>query len=209
TLTPPPASSCQPCPRLQVLSRCVATAQAGCGWLMGRACRYLAAWALPQFLIITQGDLQLLKTETDRLVLLLSETCLEPRDTSDPPGPPPTPPSPQELQLCQQLCSVASNIQLFSGDVLRMFSSDCKRMSAQIFDQTMPLGKHWRVGLRSDVPCSPSAYAAAAAQAVLGQVLQGAQLLPRDAQAPTLARVTTAFLEAWMDHILAQRIKFR
>lgn len=40
-------------------------------------------------------------------------------------------------------------------------------------------------------------------------MLQGAQLLPRDAQAPALARVTTAFLEAWMDHILAQRIKFR
>lgn len=61
----------------------------------------------------------------------------------------------------------------------------------------------------ADLPSSPSAYAAAAAQAVLGQVLQGAQLLPRDAQAPALARVTTAFLEAWMDHILAQRIKFR
>ncbi|XP_075004356.1 coiled-coil domain-containing protein 142 isoform X6 [Calonectris borealis] len=72
-----------------------------------------------------------------------------------------------------------------------------------------------RAGLRvcvcvlpADLPSSPSAYAAAAAQAVLGQVLQGAQLLPRDAQAPALARVTTAFLEAWMDHILAQRIKF-
>lgn len=32
-----------------------------------------------------------------------------------------------------------------------MFSTDCKRMSAEIFDQTMPLGKHWRVGLRPGV----------------------------------------------------------
>lgn len=39
--------------------------------------------------------------------------------------------------------------QLFAGDVLKMFSTDCKRMSAEIFDQTMPLGKHWRVGLRA------------------------------------------------------------
>lgn len=39
--------------------------------------------------------------------------------------------------------------QLFSGEVLKMFSTDCKRMSAEIFDQTMPLGKHWRVGLRA------------------------------------------------------------
>ncbi|XP_068005439.1 coiled-coil domain-containing protein 142 [Melanerpes formicivorus] len=203
----------QSCPRLQVLSRCVATAQASCWWLMSRACRYLSAWALPQFLIVTQGDLQLLKTETDKLVLLVRETFPVPGDTH--PGlspntldPPLTSPSPWELQLCQQLHSVATSIQLFSGDVLKMFSTDCKRMSAEIFDQTMPLGKHWRVGLRPDLPSSPSAYAAAAAQAVLGQVLQGAQLLPRDAQAPALARVTTAFLEAWMDHILAQRIKF-
>ncbi|NXX80069.1 CC142 protein, partial [Urocolius indicus] len=219
-----------PCLRLQVLGCCLATAQAACSWLMGRACRYLAAWALPQFLLVTQGDLPLFRMETDRLVVAVSETFLEPGDD-------PSPPCPQEQELCQQLCSVAASIQLFSGDVLKMFSSDCKRVSAEIFDQTMPLGKHWRLGLRAggcrgrchgwarpsqpssptprllflpaDLPSSPSAYAAAAAQAVLGQVLQGAQLLPRDAQAPALARVTTAFLEAWMDHILAQKIKFR
>lgn len=39
--------------------------------------------------------------------------------------------------------------QLFAGDVLKLFSSDCKRMSAEIFDQTMPLGRHWRLGLRA------------------------------------------------------------
>ncbi|XP_052636914.1 coiled-coil domain-containing protein 142 isoform X1 [Harpia harpyja] len=199
----PPGS---PCLRLQVLGRCLATAQAACSWLVGRACRYLAAWALPQFLLVTQGDLQLLKMETERLVVLVSGTFPEPGDA--PPQLPPALLSHQEHQLCQQIRSMAASIQLFSGEVLKMFSTDCKRMSAEIFDQTMPLGKHWRVGLRADLPSSPSAYAAAAAQAVLGQVLQGAQLLPRDAQAPALARVTTAFLEAWMDHILAQRIKF-
>ncbi|KAM9663174.1 coiled-coil domain-containing protein 142 isoform 3-T3 [Morphnus guianensis] len=199
----PPGS---PCLRLQVLGCCLATAQAACSWLMGRACRYLAAWALPQFLLVTQGDLQLLKMETERLVVLVSGTFPEPGDA--PPQLPPALLSHQEHQLCQQIRSMAASIQLFSGEVLKMFSTDCKRMSAEIFDQTMPLGKHWRVGLRADLPSSPSAYAAAAAQAVLGQVLQGAQLLPRDAQAPALARVTTAFLEAWMDHILAQRIKF-
>ncbi|NXW38788.1 CC142 protein, partial [Phaetusa simplex] len=189
----PPGS---PCLRLQVLGCCLATAQAACSWLMGRACRYLAAWALPQFLLVTQGDLQLLKTETDRLVVLVGGTFPEPGDA--PPQLPPALLSHQEHQLCQQIRSMAASIQLFSGDVLKMFSTNCKRMSAEIFDQTMPLGKHWRVGLRADLPSSPSEYAAAAAQAVLGQVLQGAQLLPRDAQAPALARVTTAFLEAWM-----------
>ncbi|NXP53062.1 CC142 protein, partial [Heliornis fulica] len=200
-------SSGSPCLRLQVLGCCLATAHAACSWLMGRACRYLAAWALPQFLLITQGDLPLLKMEIDQLVLLVSGTFPEP--TSNPPELPDASLSYWEHQLCQQIRSMATSVQIFSGDVLKMFSTDCKRMSAEIFDQTMPLGKHWRVSLRADLPSSPSAYAAAAAQAVLGQVLQGAQLLPHDAQAPALARVTTAFLEAWMDHILAQRIKFR
>lgn len=57
-LPPPGCPPGSPCLRLQVLGRCLATAQAACSWLMGRACRYLAAWALPQFLLVTQGDLQ-------------------------------------------------------------------------------------------------------------------------------------------------------
>uniref|UniRef100_A0A8C3R9L5 Coiled-coil domain containing 142 n=1 Tax=Cyanoderma ruficeps TaxID=181631 RepID=A0A8C3R9L5_9PASS len=109
------------------------------------------------------------------------------------------------VTLCHPVFPVS---QLFSGDVLWMFSTSCKRLSAEIFDQTMPLGRHWRLRPRAELPSSPSAYAAAAVQAVLGQVLQGAQALPHDAQVPTLARVTTAFLEAWMDHILTRRIKF-
>ncbi|NWR93562.1 CC142 protein, partial [Furnarius figulus] len=203
-----------PCLRLQVLSRCLAVVAAAHTWLTGRAGRYLAAWALPQFLLLTQGDLQVLKAETEQLVLQVSRTFPElgethgdttPGDTT--PEPPPV--SLWELQLCRQIHEVANNIQLFSGDVLRMFSTSCKRISAEIFDQTMPLGRHWRLGPRAELPSTPSAYAAAAVQAVLGQVLQGAQALPRDAQVPTLARVTTAFLEAWMDHILTRRIKFR
>uniref|UniRef100_A0A672UT19 Coiled-coil domain containing 142 n=1 Tax=Strigops habroptila TaxID=2489341 RepID=A0A672UT19_STRHB len=192
--------------RLQVLGCCLATAQAARSWLTGRACRYLAAWALPQFLLITQGDLQLLKMEMDKLVLLVDGTFLEPGDVS-----PPLPlavMSHQELQLCRHIRSTATSIQLFSGDVLKMFSTGCKRMSAQIFHQTMPQGKHWRLSLRPELPTCPSAYAAAAAQAVLGQVLQGARLLPRDAQGPAMARGTTAFLEAWMEHILEHRIRF-
>ncbi|NXB08790.1 CC142 protein, partial [Cnemophilus loriae] len=222
--------------RLQVLGRCLAAVAAVHAWLTGRAGRYLAAWALPQFLLLTQGDLQVrghrghgglgghrgagftpptplqvLKAEAEQLMLQVSGTFPEPGDTHGdiPPEPLPSPGSPWELQLCQQIHDVANSIQLFSRDVLRMFSTSCKRLSAEIFDQTMPLGRHWRLGLRAELPSSPSAYAAAAVQAVLGQVLQGAQALPHDAQVPTLARVTTAFLEAWMDHILTRRIKFR
>lgn len=61
----------------------------------------------------------------------------------------------------------------------------------------------------AELPASPSEYASAAVQTVVGQVLQGIQLLPQEAQGPALGQVTTAFVEAWMDHILAQKIKFR
>ncbi|NXK94858.1 CC142 protein, partial [Formicarius rufipectus] len=225
-----------PCLRLQVLSRCLAVVAAAHAWLTGRAGRYLAAWALPQFLLLTQGDLQVLKAETEQLVLQVSRTFPELENSHGDTHPEPPPTSLWELQLCRQIHEMANNIQLFSGDVLKMFSTSCKRISAEIFDQTMPLGRHWRLGPRAggyggllgaqgvhvgadsaeqgphappELPSTPSAYAAAAVQAVLGQVLQGAQALPRDAQVPTLARVTTAFLEAWMDHILTRRIKFR
>ncbi|XP_050177099.1 coiled-coil domain-containing protein 142 [Myiozetetes cayanensis] len=206
--THPHASPGGPCLRLQVLGRCLAAVAAAHAWLTGRAGRYLAAWALPQFLLLTQGDLQVLKAETEQLVLQVSGTFPELGDTDGDTPPEPPHGSPWELQLCRQIHGAANNIQLFSSDVLGMFSSSCKRLSAEIFDQTMPLGRHWRLGPRAELPSTPSAYAAAAVQAVLGQVLQGAQALPRDAQAPTLARVTTAFLEAWMDHILTHRIKF-
>ncbi|NWX39315.1 CC142 protein, partial [Steatornis caripensis] len=128
----PPGS---PCLRPRVLGCCLATAQAACSWLTGRACRYLAAWALPQFLLVTHGDLPLLQADTDRLVVLVSGTFPEPRDA--PPPLPPAPLPPQERQLCQQIRSVAASIQLFSADVLNVFSASCKRRSAEIFDQTM------------------------------------------------------------------------
>ncbi|NXQ59952.1 CC142 protein, partial [Anthoscopus minutus] len=231
--TVPPGGLCL---RLQVLARCLAAVAAAHAWLTGRAGRYLAAWALPQFLLLTQGDLQVwghrghgglaghrgagftppdplqvLKAEAEQLMLQVSGTFREPGDIhgDSPPEPPPNLGSPWELQLCRQIRDVVNSIQVFSRDVLWMFSTSCKRLSAEIFDQTMPLGRHWRLRPRAELPSSPSAYAVAAVQAVLGQVLQGAQALPHDAQVPTLARVTTAFLEAWMDHILTRRIKFR
>ncbi|KAJ6658537.1 hypothetical protein lerEdw1_019924 [Lerista edwardsae] len=171
--------------RLELLSLLVATSHASCYWVMSKAYQHLASWSLGQFLLVTQGDLQASGMGTQSPLV-----------------------SQQERDLSLQIHTTATRIQLFDSDVLQLFSSDCKRMSAEIFGQTMPLGKHWRLALRTELPSAPSEYAAAAAQTVLGQVLQGIQLLPRDAQGPALGQVTTAFLEAWMEHILAQKIKF-
>lgn len=44
---------------------------------------------------------------------------------------------------------------------------------------------------------------------MIGQVLEGVQPLPDDARIPALTEAMTAFMEAWMEHILKQKIKFR
>lgn len=58
-------------------------------------------------------------------------------------------------------------------------------------------------------PTSPSEYASLAAQTVIGQVLEGVAPLPDDARVQALSITMTAFMEAWMEHILKHRIKFR
>ncbi|KAI2644320.1 Coiled-coil domain-containing protein 142 [Labeo rohita] len=82
------------------------------------------------------------------------------------------------------------------------------KMSVEIFEQTMPPAKHWRIKHKTELPSSPSDYAASAAQSVIGQVLEGVQPLPDDARIPALTEAMTAFMEAWMEHILKQKIKF-
>uniref|UniRef100_A0AAQ5Z9H6 Coiled-coil protein 142 C-terminal domain-containing protein n=1 Tax=Amphiprion ocellaris TaxID=80972 RepID=A0AAQ5Z9H6_AMPOC len=94
--------------------------------------------------------------------------------------------------------------QTFSSLVLKTFSSDCKRMAGEIFERTMPSAVHWR----PNFPSSPSEYASLAAQTVIGQVLEGVAPLSDDARVQALSITMTAFMEAWMEHILKQKIKF-
>lgn len=58
-------------------------------------------------------------------------------------------------------------------------------------------------------PRNPSEYASLAAQTVIGQVLEAVAPLSEDAHVQALTVTMTAFMEAWMEHILRQKIKFR
>ncbi|XP_025032860.1 coiled-coil domain-containing protein 142 isoform X1 [Python bivittatus] len=187
---------------LQLLSLAVATSHASSYWATSKAYQYLASWSLSQFLLVTQGDLQLLKTEAKKMLVQVGRIFLEDKWKQSPLA------SHQERELSLQLHAAATSIQLFANDVLELFYLDCKRVSAEVFGQSMPLGKYWRLALREEVPSAPSEYAQAASQTVLAPVLQGIRWLSRDAQAVVLSQVMTAFLEAWMGHILAQKIKF-
>ena len=48
-----------------------------------------------------------------------------------------------------------------------------------------------------------------AAQSVIGQVLEGVAPLSDDARVQTLGITMTGFMEAWMEHILKHKIRFR
>ncbi|XP_071386390.1 coiled-coil domain-containing protein 142 [Centroberyx affinis] len=174
---------------------------------MSKAYQFLSSWSLNKFLLITQGDLKVLRVSLERL-LQQSESMVMDGDN--------------DLHhyihlhhhqvlLRQQIGALrmaVSELQAFSTLVLKIFSSDCKRMSGEVFEQTMPSAKHWRLNYKTDFPSSPSAYVSLAAQAVIGQVLEGVAPLSDDARVQALSVTMTAFMEAWMEHILKQRIKF-
>ncbi|XP_036425233.1 uncharacterized protein ccdc142 [Colossoma macropomum] len=180
---------------LGLLQRAVATVQSSTFWVMSKAYQFLASWSLNKFLLVTQGDLKVLRATVESLSQQLEAVGagVEHRLI---------------VQHRLQLTRAVSQLQAFSELVLRIFSMDCKKMSVEIFEQTMPSAKHWRVNYKAELPSSPSEYAASAAQSVIGQVLEGVQPLPDEARIPALAEAMTAFMEAWMEHILKQKIKF-
>ncbi|XP_061643729.1 uncharacterized protein ccdc142 isoform X2 [Phyllopteryx taeniolatus] len=188
------------------LSLTLATVQLSTVWVMSKSCQFLSSWSLNKFLLITQGDLKVLSESSDKMVqqtksLMMNSysNCLC------------TPHSHNPLVLKQQLQKVdaaSSEFQAFSSLVLKTFSDDCKRMSADLFEQTMPSAGHWRLNPRPGLPISPSEYASLAAQNVIGQVLDGVALLSDEIRIQALSLTMTAFMEAWMEHILKQRIKF-
>ncbi|KAM7417013.1 hypothetical protein PAMA_016907 [Pampus argenteus] len=183
-----------------------ATVQLSKAWVMSKAYQFLSSWSLNKFLLITQGDLKVLRESVDAIVQqaksLMMDSDNEHHSSLR---------NHNRLLLRQQLKALdeaAAKLQTFSSLVLKIFSNDCKRMSGDIFEQTMPSAVHWRPNHRTGFPSSPSEYAALAAQTMIGQVLEGVAPLSDDARVQALSITMTAFMEAWMEHILKQKIKF-
>ncbi|KAJ3605592.1 hypothetical protein NHX12_027637 [Muraenolepis orangiensis] len=182
----------------------VASVQSSVMWVMSKSYQFLSSWSLDKLLLITQGDLKVLRVSLERLLQQM-ETLIVDRA-----GHLPHPPH-HHLLLSRQILvlrSSVSELQAFSSKVLKIFSNGCKRMSGEIFEQTMPSARHWRLNYKTEFPSSPSEYAVFAAQSVIGQVLEGVVLLSDEARLQTLSISVTAFMEAWMEHILQQKIRF-
>ncbi|KAI3352108.1 hypothetical protein L3Q82_020920 [Scortum barcoo] len=184
----------------------VASVQLSTVWVMCKAYQFLSSWSLNKFLLITQGDLKVLRESLEIMVHQTKPLTMNSDSDHHVPLH-----NHNQLLLRQQLETLhraVSKLQTLSSLMLKAFSSDCKRMSGEIFEQTMPSAVHWRPGLRTGFPSSPSEYASLAAQTVIGQVLEGVAPLSDDARSQALSITMTAFMEAWMEHILKQKIKF-
>ncbi|XP_027888148.1 uncharacterized protein ccdc142 isoform X3 [Xiphophorus couchianus] len=175
-------------------------------WIMSKANQFLSSWSPNKFLLVTQGDLRMLMESLDKTIgqtksLLLSSDCDHHPTLQS---------HSQHLQRHQleALDRAACELQAFSSMVLSNFSTDCKRMSGEIFERTMPSAGYWRPSQRMGFPRNPSEYASLAAQTVIGQVLEAVAPLSEDAHVQALTVTMTAFMEAWMEHILRQKIKF-
>ncbi|XP_034281957.1 coiled-coil domain-containing protein 142 isoform X5 [Pantherophis guttatus] len=90
---------------LHLLSLAVATCHASSYWTMSKAYQYLASWSLGQFLLVAQGDLQLLKTEARKMLVLVSRAFLEDRWKQSPLA------SHRERELSLQVHSATTSIQ--------------------------------------------------------------------------------------------------
>ncbi|KAJ8262481.1 hypothetical protein GJAV_G00166960 [Gymnothorax javanicus] len=183
--------------QMLLLSRAVVSVHSSAFWVMTKAYQFLCSWDLNKFLLVTQGDLKVLKAAMESLAQCLGTLGQDGNCKV----------SPIVWQTSQFTCGV-KNLQNFSELVLRIFSKDCKKMAEEIFEQTMPSGKYWRITCKAELPSNPSDYAAFAAQNTIGQVLEGVRPLPDEARIPVLTEAMTAFMEAWMEHILKQKIKF-
>ncbi|XP_038555603.1 uncharacterized protein ccdc142 [Micropterus salmoides] len=190
----------------QTVSLALATVQLSTVWVMSKAFQFLSSWSLNKFLLITQGDLKVLRGSLEIMVHRTKSLMMDSDNDHHS-----TLHDHNQLLLRQQLEALdraVSMLQTFSCLVLKTFSRDCKRISGVIFEQTMPSSGHWSPSLRAGFPSSPSEYASLAAQTVVGQVLEGVAPLSDDARVQALSITMTAFMEAWMEHILKQKIKF-
>ncbi|XP_041654159.1 uncharacterized protein ccdc142 isoform X2 [Cheilinus undulatus] len=199
-LTLPPSMLCL---HRHTISLALATVQLSTVWVMSKSFQFLSSWSLNKFLLITQGDLKVLSKSLEGMLHEIqaseSPSALHHHHHHH---------QPLLKKQLSDLNTAMSQLQTFSSVVLQTFSRDCKKMSGEIFEQTMPAAVHWRLNLRTGFPSSPSAYASEAAQSVIGQVLEGVAPLSDDARVQALSITMTAFMEAWMEHILRHRIKF-
>ncbi|XP_053330433.1 coiled-coil domain-containing protein 142 [Spea bombifrons] len=176
------------------LGRCVCTLQLCDLWLRSRSQLYVSAGALGQLAFLSYGDLPVLDRETDGLCAGISGSgSLKWR---------------LSFRLYQRLQAARRGLEGLSLSLPHALGTSCERSARHVFQHLMPGARYWRGTFATDSVVSPGEYSLSAVRAVLVPVLDGVRMLPAEGQVGSLAVAVSSFMEAWMGHILREKLKF-
>nr|XP_006825961.1 PREDICTED: uncharacterized protein LOC102807646 [Saccoglossus kowalevskii] len=213
------------CPRnavvtvtIPALARLLTTLNSALRWSHTKTLQFLSSWSIGSFLLITQSDLKTL-TDTALRVLKIAQPLCTTSDASTQAGSITfsgshgnhvmTQLNNRLNQLWFQLNTVTSKLHNLSSTSSKLFAQDCTRMSMEYWQQAMPFGKVWRRRSNQEYPAEPNAYVESSVETILEPVTDGVSKLKTAAQISAVTLAVVAMLEAWMNHILKEKIKFR
>ncbi|XP_056397092.1 coiled-coil domain-containing protein 142 isoform X2 [Hyla sarda] len=175
-----------------VLSRCVMTLQLCDLWVRSRCQIYTSSGSLGHLLLVSHGDLPVIK---EQMQIVTSAT----HNVEWPPV---------SQGLHERLQNVSESLEGVALSLPHLLGSMCAHQAQDIFQHVMPGGRHWRGKVASGPDLVPSEYAQAAVNAVLMPILEGVRYLSPDEQISAVSITIGVFMEAWMEHILRERLKF-
>ncbi|XP_070540726.1 uncharacterized protein [Ptychodera flava] len=205
---------------IPALARLLTTLNSALKWSHTKTLQFLSSWSIGAFLLITQSDLKTL-TDTALRVLKLAQPLCTTSDVSTTAAPSgviatgSTTSGSHDIQLnnrlnqlWHQLNAVTSKLHNLSSTSSKLFGQDCTRMSTEYWQQAMPIGKVWKRKSNQDYPTEPNAYVESAVETILEPVTEGVSKLKTAAQISAVTVAVVAVLEAWMNNILKEKIKF-
>ncbi|XP_073418880.1 coiled-coil domain-containing protein 142 [Dendrobates tinctorius] len=177
---------------LGVLSRSVTFLQLCHLWLRSRSQMYVSSGSVRHLLLISHGDVPVIKAQLRRVTAVAhsmdwSSAC---------------------QRLCMKLQDVAESLEGVVLGLPCLLDSVCAHQAQEAFQHMMPVGRHWRGKVTRAPDLVPSEYAEAAITFVLVPVLEGVHKLTSEEQMSAVSGAVRAFMEAWLGHILQERMRF-
>ncbi|XP_077319346.1 uncharacterized protein LOC143941189 isoform X2 [Lithobates pipiens] len=192
-ISPPSSELCAIICQQGVLTRCTLTLHLCNVWLRSRAQIFVSSGSLSQLVLITHGDLPVIKAECRSLVAVAENA--------------------DWFTSTQSSClKIKGSRDVLEGLVVslpQVLGSVCSQRAQDLFQHMMPAGRHWRGKLVTGPDPAASEYAQAAVSAVVVPVLDGVILLCLEERVSAVCVAVRVFMEAWMEHILREKIKFR
>lgn len=184
-----------------VVVRLVSTSNLALQWCQLKTHQYLVSMFIGSFLLISQTDLKIILDETRTSLYQMQMVC---NALSQKLGPNLV----ENLStVTNQLNMLVDSLQVLSGLCMKQFNNNCFNGALEYFKNNMPVGKAWK-GKADEMPKVHNIYIENALEKILEPVLDGAGKLKQTVQISIMSVATEAVCQAWMTHILQEKIKF-